>query len=251
MIDKNSKLGKLFYYLASIIFIVVFFATPFEVIIFIVVIIIILAVLKGTTKKNFLKLQAVLPTSKIRSLAMGMVEIQGKTSCSQLISAKIGNLQCIAYHYTVRRETRDSEGKSSFRLIEEEQKIAPFSIEDDTGSVEISIQDLDFVWLPEKGSYQSGNLHYQQTILMPADEVLLIGRATSTNNKLVIEKDQLNNVFNLTHASSVDKWNSYKPLLNSLYVFGALSCLGIIVIIKGDVSIDSGVVFYSFNNLFR
>lgn len=78
MIDKNSKLGKLFYYLASIIFIVVFFATPFEVIIFIVVIIIILAVLKGTTKKNFLKLQAVLPTSKIRSLAMGMVEIQGK-----------------------------------------------------------------------------------------------------------------------------------------------------------------------------
>ncbi|NQZ31416.1 MAG: hypothetical protein HRU06_09065 [Oceanospirillaceae bacterium] len=250
MIDKNSKTAKLLSAIGSIIFIAVFFIYPFGLVLLLFLAVFLYLGFKASTKKNFLKFQAVLPTSKIRSMAMGLVEVQGKIKCQKLIRSKIGNIQCVAYHYTVRREERDSEGRSSYKLIDEESKMADFSIADDTGSVDVYTQDLDCVWLPEKGSYSSGSLHYKQTILLPADEVLLIGQAANVNGKVVIKKDDINNVFNLTHASSVDKWNTFKPLLNSLYVFGAISCVIIIVILKADVSIDNGVVFYSFNNIF-
>ncbi|WP_153069730.1 hypothetical protein [Psychromonas sp. psych-6C06] len=206
-------------------------------------------VFKPSTKSNFLKLQAALPTSTIRSLAVGLAEIQGKTKSAKLIKAKIGNYQCIAYHYSVRRETKDSDGKSTFKVIDTETQISPFFIEDATGKVDISNEELNFVWLPEKGSYQSGDLHYKQQVLMPGDEVLLIGNVRSQNGTLIMEKDTHNNVFNLSHASSISKWNTFKPLLNSLYVFGGLCCLLAIAIVLSDVSIENGVVFYNFNHL--
>ncbi|TYK65425.1 hypothetical protein [Colwellia echini] len=250
MLTKYPKLLKLFKLLGSIILILAFFANTFAFFFIFIVGIIVVNIFKPSTKSNFLKLQAVLPTSSIRSLAVGLAEIQGKTKCADLIPTKIGNGKCIAYLYTVKRETKDSDGKSSFEVIDNESKTSPFFIADDTGKIEINTDGLDFVWLPEKGSYQSGNMHYTQRVLMPNEEVLLIGNVSSKNGKLTMEKDEHNNVFNLTLASSVSQWNTYKPLLNSLYVFGALCCLVAIVVIKSDVSIEDGVVFYSFSNLF-
>ena len=251
MIEKRSTVGKLAYVVAGLIIVVAFFYSSFSIFLVFFLIVVLTAIFKATTKKNFLKLQAVLPTSNIRSLAMGMVEIKGKTRCQQLIQSKIGDTNCIAYHYTVHRETKDSEGKTRYTLIEEEQNVMPFSVEDDTGIVGINIEGLDFVWLPESGSYRSGSLHYKQTVLMPDDEVLLIGKATSTAGKVSIEKDDINNVFNITLASSVDKWNTYKPLLNSLYVFGVLCCVLAIFVAKIDVSIVDGIAIYNFNHFFR
>jgi len=84
---------------------------------------------------------------------------------------------------------------------------------------------------------------------MPGEEVLLIGNVSSKDGKLMMEKDQHHNVFNLTYAASISKWNTYKPLLNSLYIFAGGCCLLAIVIIKADISIVDGTVFYNFNNL--
>jgi hypothetical protein len=249
MLAKSPKLVKLFKLLAFPVLAYVFFAYTFAFFFIFIVGIILINVFKPSTKSNFLKLQAVLPTSTIRSLAVGLSEIQGKTKSAKLIKAKIGNYQCIAYEYSVSRETKDRDGKSTFKVIETETKISPFFIEDDTGKVDISSDELNFVWLPEKGSHKSGNLHYKQQVLMPGDEVLLVGNVCSQNGKLIMEKDKHNNVFNLTHASSISKWNTFKPLLNSLYIFGGLCCLLAIVIVLSDVSIENGVVFYNFNNL--
>jgi hypothetical protein len=249
MFAKNSLLVKILKFLAFPVLAFAFFANTFAFFFIFIVGMILVNIFKPTTKSNFLKLQAVLPTSAIRSLAVGLAEIQGKTKSANLIPAKIGNSKCIAYNYTVSRETKDSDGKSSFKVIETERKTAPFFIEDATGKIEISNEELNFVWLPEKGSYQSGQLHYKQQVLMPGDEVLLIGNVRSQNGRLIMEKDKHNNVFNLTLASSITKWNTFKPLLNSLYIFAGVCCLAAIVIVLSDVTIEDGIVFYNFNKL--
>jgi len=249
MVAKNTILITLFKWLASAVFAYAFFTNTFALFFISIVGTILMNVFKPSTTSNFLKLQATLPTSTIRSLAVGLAEIHGKTKSAQLIPARIGDRKCIAYDYTVYRETKDSDGKPTFKIIETESKISPFFIEDGTGKVEISTDELNLVWLPEKGSYKSGNLHYEQQVLMPDEDVLLIGSVRSQNGKLIMEKDKHHNVFNLTHASSISKWNTFKPLLNSLYVFGGLCCLLAIAIVLSDVSIENGVVFYNFNHL--
>ncbi|MDA7746001.1 hypothetical protein N8878_01530 [Psychromonas sp.] len=249
MLTKHPKLVKLLTWLAFPVLAYAFFANTFAFFFIFIVGIILVNVFKPSTKSNFLKLQAALPTSTIRSLAVGLAEIQGKTKSAKLIKAKIGHYQCIAYHYSVSRETKDSDGKSTFKVIETETQISSFFIEDGTGKIEISTDELNFVWLPEKGSYQAGPLHYKQQVLMPGEEVLLIGNVRSQNGSLIMEKDKHNNVFNLSHASSIYKWNTFKPLLNSLYIFGGLCCLLAIVLVLSDVSIENGVVFYNFNHL--
>ena len=251
MLANKPKVRKFLAFLLTPVFLFLFFQYTFAFFFVFIVGIILAGVFKPTTKTNFLKLQATLPTSSIRSLAVGLAEIQGKVKSAQLIKTKIGNCKCIAYHYSVRRETKDSDGKSTFEVIESEKKITPFFVQDATGKIDIRPDDLDLVWLPEKGSYRSGNLRYKQQVLMPGEEVLLIGNVNSQDGKLMMEKDQHHNVFNLTHAASISKWNTYKPLLNSLYIFGGVCCLFAIVIIKADISIVDGTVFYNFNNLLR
>lgn len=61
---------------------------------------------------RFLKLQAMLPNSKIRSLAMGLVELQGKVIARERLNAPLSRRPCIGYYYCVHRESRDKDGKN-------------------------------------------------------------------------------------------------------------------------------------------
>lgn len=244
--NKRSKNTRLFYIVVTVLFLALFLFSSISLIFLVFLGAFVISLFELTTKRQFLKLQTILPTSKIRSLAMGLVEISGSTSCNELIQPRIGDKKCIAYHYQVHKKVKDADGHYSSQLIEEDKKIAPFSIKDKTGSVDVSTKHLDFLWLPEEGSYSIGNLYYTQTILMPDVQVLLIGKAVNLNGKIMIEKDNINGVFNLTRVSSINKWTYYKPLLNSLYLFLGLICLVTIFIVMADVNVHGNLVIYHF-----
>ncbi|MEB3376208.1 hypothetical protein SFC43_34840 [Bacteroides sp. CR5/BHMF/2] len=50
-----------------------------------------------------MRLQAILPTSPIRSVAMGLAEVEGNVVLKESLLAPIGDTECVAYQYEVER----------------------------------------------------------------------------------------------------------------------------------------------------
>lgn len=77
-----------------------------------------------------------IPTSKIRSIAMGLVEITGKVIPigNNLMKSPFANEDCVYYKYTVEKwvKTKDSH---YWRVVKSGKSETPFLINDNTGSV--------------------------------------------------------------------------------------------------------------------
>lgn len=76
-----------------------------------------LTLMRPTSAKKFLRLQASLPTSKIKSLAKGIVEVEGTLIMKEPLSSPVDHEICIGYYYTIEDIDRDSDGKLSYRTI--------------------------------------------------------------------------------------------------------------------------------------
>ncbi|WP_437888147.1 hypothetical protein [Phytobacter sp. V91] len=104
-----------------------------------------------TPQRRFMRYQQSLPTSKVRSMATGLVELEGRLVSQQLIRAPMSGKNCIGYYHTVMEEERDSDGKTNYRLIFEEKRCNAFLLQDATGKVQIDASNLDFFSAPRKG----------------------------------------------------------------------------------------------------
>ncbi|WP_340617741.1 hypothetical protein [Xenorhabdus entomophaga] len=174
-----------------------------------------------TPKKQFLKLQQMLPTSKISSMAMGLVEVQGKAIAEKqkLRTAPLSKRKCIAYHYTVHQETKDSAGKKDYKTINNETKCAPFKIQDETGSASVITDGLSLLSLPPTCKYEKGNMRYVERAIFNHDTIMLIGSAAEKDNQVVIQKDIENDILAASPIESVKHWNKYHPLKKSALTF--------------------------------
>ena len=73
-----------------------------------------------------------IPTSKIRSVAMGLVEVKGKVMASdQINNDPIFNKPCVYYQIIIAKRAR----KNRYRTIYKDMKSESFFLEDDTGSI--------------------------------------------------------------------------------------------------------------------
>jgi len=87
------------------------------------------------------------PTSKIRSIAMGLVEICGQAVARRIIVARYSGTECVYYRYVVKEYRRHRSGKhTSYRwdTIDKGESRAPFGLADDTGEVPIVPDGADF-----------------------------------------------------------------------------------------------------------
>lgn len=76
------------------------------------------------------------PTSKIRSLAMGPVEIKGTAQKhEEILTSPFSDEECVAYTYSINKYTQDSDGNSDWNTAEAGKKAVPFLIDDGTGRV--------------------------------------------------------------------------------------------------------------------
>ena len=78
--------------------------------------IIIEKILPNSTNQ-FLKLQATLPTSRIRSVAMGLAEIEGKLKMIEPIISPMKKKECIGYVYHIDKVHKDKDGDKSYSNI--------------------------------------------------------------------------------------------------------------------------------------
>lgn len=92
------------------------------------------------------------PRSKIRSMAMGLVELHGSVFADKHITSPFSRTECVYYGYKIeeyrRHTTKDSEGKEKttykWEKVARGDKRIPFFAKDETGSVYVDPDDADF-----------------------------------------------------------------------------------------------------------
>jgi Zn-finger nucleic acid-binding protein len=94
------------------------------------------------------------PTSTIRSLAVGLVEVTGKAEpASAMLNAPFSAMPCVFYYYMV--EERQRHGKEEkWVTIEKGESSEPFVVRDATGGVTILPMGADLM-LETRGTYQN------------------------------------------------------------------------------------------------
>lgn len=146
-----------------------------------------------------------IPTSKIRSIAMGLVEIFGKVVSieNNLLNSPFSETDCVYYKYTIERWVKRGD-KHYWRIVSSGKTSLPFKLEDDTGLVLIdpvgaSIDIHSTTYTSGAGEdpafiiqkfLNSNNLKYEgffginyrmryrESIIVPGENLYIIGSAT-------------------------------------------------------------------------
>ena len=179
------------------------------------VLIILDAIFLPSKKTRFYKLQAVLPTSKMNGIAMGLVEVVGDLVMTEPIISPHFNMPCIGYSIEIQEESKDNDGKTSWSTIFRECKTGMFQIKDDTGVVSVNGEGLEYFIDRVDKEIQSGKKRYMETYLKNDDYIMLIGKANSDNGKTIIEKDKDHKVFGAAFPHEVAIKNKFAPLYRS------------------------------------
>ena len=211
--DK-PKLKKVFKVVISILAIVFFFTFSFK-LFYIIPIVIIITALLPSRRKKFFKLQAVLPTSKINALAMGVVEIEGELEQMEPLVSPYFSEPCIGYLYTIEEERKDKDNNTTWHTVHTECKTGVFRINDETGTVLVNGEGLEYYSIDEGQQVESGFRRHTESYLKHKDYMLLIGCATSDEGSTVIKNDEHHNVFGISDPNQISLRNKYMPLLNS------------------------------------
>jgi len=186
---------------------------------------------------QFLKLQATLPTSRIRSVAMGLAEVEGKLKMIEPMISPIKDKECIGFVYDIDKVSTNSDGDKSYSNIFTEQKVNPFIIKDETGVMKVIPDKLEFVWIAVEDRYERSGKRYTQYLLKEGDEVLIMGKASLENNKPVLTHESIKDIFAISPLAKVLHYNIYKPLLSSFVTFSALFAFISALILVTPVSI--------------
>lgn len=94
---------------------------------------------------QFKKVQFIenIPTSKVRSIAVGLVELKGKViKAADELASPVSKTSCVYYEYKI-EEWRKSGKSSEWRDIYHETKVVPFHLQDDTGKVLVDLNGVE------------------------------------------------------------------------------------------------------------
>lgn len=203
-----------------------------------------------SSKNRFKKYQATLPTSKIRSMAMGLVEVEGKITTDTPLLARIEKIECIGYKYVIESISKDKDGKLSYSEIFSETVCNPFVITDETGSVAVNPDNIELIWVDLDGQYSSGSKRYSQYLLKQNDHVFIIGKASVSGNKPVIVHENIKDVFGIAPFSKVTEYNTNKPLLNSFAFFSCVLAIMVAFVLVSSITIKGEEVVVQLNAAF-
>jgi len=136
-----------------------------------------------------------IPTSRVRSIAMGLVEIYGKAVPDLLLTAPYTKTPCVFFHVIVERlERRHTSRGSSHRWVREfETKTdIPFYLEDETGCVAVDPRGAD-TELEMRYNVTEGNRRYREYHIADREEIYILGsakRETGVEEKIHTETEK-------------------------------------------------------------
>lgn len=184
-----------------------------------------------TPAKRFLRLQNSLPTSKIKSLAKGLVEVEGTLIMKEPLTSPVDHEICIGYYYTIEDISKDSDGRLSYTNVHRETQCNAFQMQDETGTIEVDPDKIEFVLLGETNISSTNSKRYTETLIKAGQKMLLVGYADVRNGVPFIRRDDHYKILGITSASGITVWNKYQPLLRSFLLICSVILLIIIYIL--------------------
>ncbi|SHK06875.1 hypothetical protein SAMN04488513_1217 [Pseudozobellia thermophila] len=216
-----------------------------------IVLILVLSTLTPSKSDTFYDLQTLLPSSKIRSMAMGLVEVYGKTVMLEPLISKIKKVPCIGYIYKIDIIRTDNKGRTYYDNILTETQCNTFQITDDTGTVTIKGENISLLDFPKsEHSYESNGRRYQQFLLKEDMDVLLIGKATNKDGQVFVEKDPTKNIFAIAPLDYVYQHNQSTPLYHSFIRHFIFLIVIISIVLLCNINIEGEKIVVSFFSLF-
>ncbi len=98
-----------------------------------------------------------IPTSKVRSIAMGLVEVYGQVIPVKVLKSPFSSKDCVYFKYQI--EELRSDGKHSrWVTIKKEERFEPFLLKDETGQVLVDCKEAN-VDIKLDNRYESGIGH--------------------------------------------------------------------------------------------
>lgn len=220
--------------------------------IFIIFFFIILSSILPSNKNRFFFYQRNLPTSKIKSVAIGLAEICGKAKAIEPVFSYYTSTQCVGFIYTADEitESRDDDGKTSKSYHEINRKIGfkNFLLQDDSGSIEVVPDKIEWIHFWPTTEIETGNMRYREYILDEKTEILMIGQAFYEGAKTIFRYDENKKLFGMAPLEWVNFTNKWRPL--KLKAVATLLCIALfsafIILIPVKAS-GSKLIFESVN----
>ncbi len=138
-----------------------------------------------------------IPTSKIRSMPMGIVELKGDALAKYPLETKLNGTNCVFYKYKVEKLVVTGYGRNRRRAWKEiaaGQSITPFYIKDSTGSVLIEPfsceVELERKYYHSEG-YFDGAKRYSEWYISPGERLYVIGYAGKSGDVMAQRKEKL------------------------------------------------------------
>lgn len=159
-----------------------------------------------------------IPTSTIRGLAIGLVELNGKAKKTKTLQAPLTGVECTFYRYTVER--LESSGRSSkwVTIAQGDSVFSPFCLDDSTGQILVLPKGAEFVMPPDysfttslgsglpdnlvsfmeksglqyKGLFGNYTLRFHEWHILPDEPVFVVGTAQKNNTILDEHREELN-----------------------------------------------------------
>ncbi len=209
-----------------------------------------------------------IPTSKVRSIAMGLVEVYGEIVSIKVLKSPFSGKDCVYYRYDI--EEQRSDGKRTYwATIKKDEAYIPFRLKDNTGMVMVDCKGAN-VDIKRDMSFESGigheppkqvldflkanriahdsflginkHMRYTEYFIQPGEKVYILGTAAENRGTLagarhteniVIEKGDNEKTFYVSDRSEKDILSSLGWKV-ALGVFGgmalAVGCLAFILL---------------------
>jgi hypothetical protein len=228
--EKKKPLWKIILSTFGILFIYVAFFYFGTYSFFIIIFIIILTSVLPNHQNRFYFYQRNLSTSKIKSVAVGLAEICGKAKAITPSVSPYTSTPCVGYIYTIDEiiERRDGEGRTSksYRQVQKEVNIKDFILTDDSGSIEVQAENLDWISFSPVFERETGSERYREYILDEKTEILMIGQAFYEGAKTIFRYDDNKKLFGMAPYEMGSFANKWRPL--KLRAVATILCISVI-----------------------
>lgn len=86
-----------------------------------------------------------IPTSTIRGLAMGLVELHGKAEPTTLLKSPLTKTECVLFKYLIEESIRTGKSSRWVKIASGDSFYCPFWLNDETGKIMVSSQGAELI----------------------------------------------------------------------------------------------------------
>lgn len=137
------------------------------------------------------------PTSKIRSVAMGLAEITGIARLKYSLKSPFSGADCVYYRFLVEKEALGSKGRRGWKKVNEGMSAVYFYVEDETGKLLVDplgaegILARDYYTTDSRDGLFGLRMRYSEWYILPGDYVYVLGSVRKFKDAGLDRKERL------------------------------------------------------------